>query len=124
MQMIAARLAREWLTEAVRVSNLTPTEIARRARLSPSALTRPLSPKHEGQMRASTLQKVSAVTAHPLPPSLGGSAPRDQAYAADPVELAVILAEIIPTGRVISGEEKADLIRKTIGLMRARHLIR
>jgi hypothetical protein len=125
MSLVTADLARKWLAEAIAASKLTPTEIARRARLTPSALTRPLSPKHKGKMKVSTLRKVAEVTAHPLPKELGANSGSSAAPVepADAVEIAVLLADAIPTGRAISAEEKSDLIRKTLARMKARRLV-
>lgn len=63
---------RKWLREAIRSSGLTATEVARRAGLSSTTLTRPV---REGAFNSTisthTIDKVAEVTGYPPPEGFG-----------------------------------------------------
>lgn len=124
MQRVPVEIARKYLREAAAKSGLTLTEIARKAKLTASALTRPANnPKHKGEVKVSTLRRVASVTDHTLPANLAGPTGGSEAAPADALEIAILLAEGIPTGQVISAEQKAELIRKTVARLKVRGLV-
>lgn len=63
---------REWLREAVRSSGFTATEVARRAGLSSTTLTRPMRQgAYNSTISTHTIDKVAEVTGYPPPEGLG-----------------------------------------------------
>lgn len=126
MPNVPAAIYRPWLSQLANDLRTDLSTIARRSGLDPSALTRPMKDKSNRRtMRLRTLRQIAVAMKRPLPPALdepgrpnGGNGP-----GADAVDVAVLLAEAIPTGRALSAEDKADLIRQTVARMKARRLV-
>jgi hypothetical protein len=75
-------------------------------------------------MRKRTLRQIATAWNHPLPDAVDGDGRASGgASQGDAVEVAMILADAIPTGRALSAEEKRQLIRDTVAQMKARRLV-
>lgn len=62
--------AKRWIEEIVAITGLTPTEIARRADVASTTLTRPLTPDHPYGLSLTTIVKIQgALAGYALPPS-------------------------------------------------------
>ncbi len=120
MQSVTAEFARTYLREAVKVSGLTLSEIARRAGLASTALTRPVnSTSYKGRMRLSTLTKVASVTRVPLPPTVAGPlSAANESRLPDAVQVAVLIGDAIPTGRALDSFQKSELTKRIVALLK------
>jgi transcriptional regulator with XRE-family HTH domain len=76
---------RAWLREAIRASGLTATEVARRAGLSSTTLTRPVREgAYHSTISTHTIDKVAEVTGYPPPEGFGRPRPRAARGFAEP----------------------------------------
>lgn len=89
---------REWLQKVIRGSGLSATEIARRAGMATTTLTRFLNnPEHQSVPSLVTIEKVARVTKYAPPPGLG--------VAADGIGFSE--PEISPYQGAATGDEEA-----------------
>lgn len=76
---------RRWLRDAIRASGLTATEVARRAGLSSTTLTRPVREgPYNSTISTHTIDKVAEVTSYPPPEGLGRPRTRPARGFAEP----------------------------------------
>lgn len=76
---------RTWLRDAIRSSGLTATEVARRAGLSSTTLTRPVREgPYNSTISTHTIDKVAEVTGYPPPEGLGRPRMRSARGFAEP----------------------------------------
>lgn len=110
MKRVPIDAARAYIRGLQAKTGLTPTELARRAGLSQTTLTRPLQDNYKGEMKLETLRRLADRFDAPLPKEIDPEANhkrQDRALTA-----ALILARKFGEGRTLNVEQEAELVRE------------
>lgn len=114
--MVANRQIRQWVEAAIAHSGITPTEIARRAGLNLSTITKYLAAPQSAAMRPATLRRIASVTGYELPREIDPAPPPP----VDETELIFALAELLPKGRALTDADRLHIAREIQALVRRR----
>lgn len=124
-EQVANSLEKHYLERVTRETGLTLTEVARRARLAPTTLTRFMSREDDKHsLRPSTLRAVEQVTRVPLPPELaaaarGMEAQADQAPEEQPGTVPLFaLYGALDHGDYLRNEQPTDMAPRLPGIAR------
>ena len=115
-RMVTGRQIRKWLEEAVTHSGVTPTEVARRANLNQTTITKFLNQRRGGTMRVATLRKIAHATGYELPSEIDPLPPSQL----DDTELVLALGELLPKNKPLSDADRLYISREILALVRRR----
>jgi len=115
-EMQTGKAIRSWLEEAVAHAGVSATEVARRAGLNQTTITKFMNERRGGSMRVATLRKIAHATGYDLPRELDPLPPVD----VDETEIVLALGELLPKNKPLSEADRLHISREILGLVRRR----